>query len=174
MMDLRKHSRLALASCLLAGLAATPVHARNFEDFASLDALVATTTGAEIGKPGGAAKPIDRRFRLAPCRVPAQAEYHGKTRASLKVWCPDPGGWSLFVPLVPRTDETPAVPGVLRGDTVAVQLRGRGFTLSARGEAMAAAGQGETVTVRLTSVDRKAKRVTATVIAPGTVAIDLP
>ena len=163
-----------LLSCTLV-FPPSAARARPLEDIAALDALVTATTGVAAGQPGGAVKPIDRRFRLAKCNAAPLAAYHGKARESLRLSCPDAGGWSLFVPLVRQAAEMVGntAPGVSRGEAVAVQIRGNGFTLSARGETLAAAEHGEPVAIRLAGTGRSAKRITAIVVAPGTVALDL-
>ena len=51
---------------LLALLLATPATAA-FQDLTALDRQVAIKLGADVGEPGGAAGPIDRRLRLAAC-----------------------------------------------------------------------------------------------------------
>lgn len=67
-----------------------------FENLDRLDGLVATTVGANIGEPGGAIAPVDRRLRLAAC--PSIPSIEGPVFGAAIVRC-DALGWRIRVPL---------------------------------------------------------------------------
>jgi flagellar basal body P-ring formation protein FlgA len=141
---------------------------------AAIDAAVAHFTGAAIGQSGGARQPVDTRLRLAACAEPLALEYYGAAQATVLVRCPATG-WRLFVPLAAPTataSSARAEPAVLRGETVTVALRGRGFALQRQAEAMEPGAVGEWIRVR--SGGREAQPLRARVIRPGLVGIDMP
>jgi flagella basal body P-ring formation protein FlgA len=73
-----------------------PAFAQGFENLDRIDGLVATTVGANIGQPGGAIAPVDRRLRLAACpQIPA---VEGPVFGAAIVRC-DKLGWRIRVPL---------------------------------------------------------------------------
>jgi flagella basal body P-ring formation protein FlgA len=73
-----------------------PAFAQGFENLDRIDGLVATTVGANIGQPGGAIAPVDRRLRLAACpQIPA---VEGPVFGAAVVRC-DKLGWRIRVPL---------------------------------------------------------------------------
>lgn len=74
-------------------LAASP---RSFENLDRLDSLVAMSVGANIGQPGGALAPVDRRLKLAAC--PATPVVEGPTLNSAVIKC-EAIGWRIRVPL---------------------------------------------------------------------------
>lgn len=84
----------------LIGLAASGVPAlantARFENLDRLDGLVATTVGANVGEPGGAMAPVDRRLRLAAC--PSIPSIEGPVFGAAIVRC-DALGWRIRVPL---------------------------------------------------------------------------
>lgn len=95
-------------------------------------------------------RPVDRRLRLKPCSLALLADWHGSSRDTVTVQCPDAGGWRIFVSI--RTHSARAAsasaPAVERGDTVTVRITGRGFAVTASGNALSAARTGEWVQVR--------------------------
>ncbi len=95
----REMSRLLRAFALLTVLFAAPAMAQapNFENLDRLDQLVAITTGANIGEPGGPVTPIDRRLRLKPCGQTPKVE--GPVFGAAILSCAD-AGWRIRVPLV--------------------------------------------------------------------------
>lgn len=152
-------------------LVAPPLHAQPHQDTAELDSLVASFTGAAMGEAGGARGPVDPRLRLVRCSAVPMASWFGAGRGSVKVECPVPGGWTVYVPLV----HTPAAQMVIaRGDPVAIELKGRGFAMIASGEALSAGAPGASIAVRLSGQDARSRGVTVKVLGPGKVGIDLP
>jgi flagellar basal body P-ring formation protein FlgA len=141
-------------------------------DLAEIDRAVARFTGAPIGAPGGAAMPVDRRLRLAPCRAPLALGWYGTRRDTVEVSCPVAGGWRLYVPLAGMAQSAAAAPLVARGDAVTITVSGEGFAVSQPGEALEAGGEGEWIKVR--GVNPKAPVLRARVLRPGLVGIDLP
>ena len=137
----------------------------------AIDRAVARFTGAPIGAPGGAAMPVDRRLRLAPCRAPLALGWYGPRRDTVEVSCPVAGGWRLYVPLA-GVAQSAAAPLVARGDAVTITVSGEGFAVSQPGEALEAGGEGEWIKVR--GVNPKASVLRARVLRPGLVGIDLP
>ena len=166
-------AKLALAVAALPR-AAAPAVAASFADPAAIDRAVAQFTGAEIGAPGGARTPVDRRLKLARC--PSFAlEWYGKSRDTVLVRCPEAGGWRIFVPLAAGASHGAAVAGpdvVSRGEMVTITVRGAGFSLSRQGEAMEGGAVGEWIRVR--PVDKKADPLRAQVLRPGLVGMELP
>ena len=142
-------------------------------DAATIDRAVERFTGAPIGVPGGAARPVDRRLRLAPCRAPLALGWHGVRQDSIEVRCPDAGSWRIFVAVAgegPEGTAAKAEPLVSRGDAVSIVVQGRGFSVSQAGEAMDAGAKGEWIRVRPPS---GADPVRAQVERPGLVIIPL-
>lgn len=84
----------ALGSGLTLG--ASPVLAQSFQNLDQIDMLVSTTVGADIGQPGGANAPVDRRLRLAAC--PQIPSIEGPVFGAAIVRC-DKLGWRIRVPL---------------------------------------------------------------------------
>ena len=157
---------------LSALLLASPALAQSaVADLAEIDRAVARFTGAPIGVPGGAAMPVDRRLRLAPCRAPLALGWYGTRRDTVEVSCPVAGGWRLYVPLA-GVAQSAAAPLVARGDAVTITVSGEGFAVSQPGEALEAGGEGEWIKVR--GVNPKAPVLRARVLRPGLVGIDLP
>ncbi len=158
---------------LLALAVATPALAQSaIADLNEIDRAVARFTGVPTGAPGGAAMPVDRRLRLAPCRVPLALGWYGTRRDTVEVTCPVAGGWRLYVPLAGVAVGASAAPLVARGDAVTITVSGDGFAVSQPGEALEAGGEGEWIKVR--GVNPKAPVLRARVLRPGQVGIDLP
>lgn len=141
-------------------------------DLAEIDRAVARFTGMPTGAPGGAAMPVDRRLRLAPCRAPLAIGWYGTRRDTVEVSCPVAGGWRLYVPLMGTAQASAATPLVARGDAVTITVSGEGFAVSQPGEALEAGREGEWIKVR--GVNPKAPVLRARVLRPGLVGIDLP
>lgn len=142
-----------------------------YADLAEIDRAVAAFTGAEQGAPGGAAMPMDRRLRLAQCRVPLALEWYGSRRDTVQVSCPMQGGWRVFVPVV-RGASAATAPLIAKGDSVTISVRSEGFSVSQPGEAMEAGAAGAWIKVR--GLGAKAPVLRAKVLRPGLVGIDLP
>jgi flagella basal body P-ring formation protein FlgA len=161
----------ALRPALLAALmlAPLPALAAPLTDLAAIDMAVAAFTGQQIGVPGGAAQPVDRRLRLAACSAPLALSWYGSAETSVLVRCPDAGGWRVFVPVsaaraVPVV--APAAMAVMRGEGVTVSVAGDGFTVSQPGEALEAGAVGAWIRVRTAA---KADPLRARVVRPGLV-----
>lgn len=123
----------------------------SFQDTKILDAIVAAQLGSEIGAPGGARSPVDRRLKLSKCPVTPTVS-NGQMDAVI-VRC-KPLGWRIRVPinisdrnsLVPGSATTAQAGGVSmryapnnaasreiairRGEPVRLTIRKRGFSLS--------------------------------------------
>ena len=171
--------RMSLIAASLALSAATAAHAAGFAEHAAIDAEVARFTGHPVGEPGGARLPVDRRLRLADCQQPLAVEWYGSSGATVLVRCPVAGGWRLFVPVdgVPGpAAAAPAEPVVERGESVAIALRGRGFTLTRQGEALEAGAVGEWIRVRPVNGNPRdrGEPLRARVLRPGTVGMEMP
>ncbi len=85
---------LGLAAALAASTAA---HAQGFENLDQLEVAVTASLGAGIGEPGGPARPLDRRLKLAACPQPPVVE--APAMGAVTVSCPAVG-WRVRVPLV--------------------------------------------------------------------------
>ncbi len=91
-------TRIFFAILIAFGSGTGVAHAQAFENLDRLDRLVAMTTGAELGQPGGAMSPVDRRLKLAAC--PQQPLIEGPVFGAAVVRC-EKLGWRIRVPLVP-------------------------------------------------------------------------
>lgn len=120
-------------------------------DPAQLDWLVERFTGAAQGQPGGAREPVDRRLRLRACNADPQAGWHGTPGRTVMLACPEPGGWKVYVNLIPAI-ETAAraapVAAVKRGDNLTVSVVGRGFAIRRSAEALESGAVGDWIAVR--------------------------
>lgn len=148
-------------------LLAAPAQAGPLADLAMIDHAVAAFAGAP-------ATPVDRRLRLAACAQPLALAWHGPQRDRVRVECPQPGGWRLFVPLAAAQ----GLPGeaaallVTRGDAISITVSGSGFAVSQPGEALESGAAGAWIRVR--TLNPKAQPLRARVIRPGVVGMDLP
>lgn len=126
--------------------------APGFSDPKGIDVAIAEFVGAAIGEPGGARHTVDRRLKLAVCSAPLAIDWHGKRRDTVKVACPDRGGWQIFMAIaqVSAEAEEPAnaVPVVQRGDGVNIVVRGKGFSVAQTGEALEGGAVGDWIRVR--------------------------
>lgn len=150
-------------------LAPLPALAAPLTDLAAIDNAVAAFTGQQIGVPGGAAQPVDRRLRLAACSAPLALSWYGNAQTSVLVRCPDAVGWRVFVPVsaarvAPAV--APAAIAVARGEGVTVTVAGVGFSVSQPGEALDAGAVGAWIRVRTAA---KAGPLRARVVRPGLV-----
>lgn len=170
-------------AALLAGLAAQPALAQQkFENLDRIDSLVAMTVGANLGEPGGARAPVDRRLRLAAC--PAMPGVEGPTFGAAIVRC-DALGWRIRVPLVagataavapsaPAARYAPAAHAVSKeavvkkGDPVQLTAGNALFEVSRLMIADEDGAIGDTIRVR---EDRKSTPVMAKIVAMGVVRI---
>lgn len=143
-------------SFALALLAATP-----FADLAAVDRAVADFAG-------GAASPLDRRLRLAPCVSPLALSWRTPRRETVVVECPDAGGWRLFVPVSAGAGIAPLA--INRGDAVSVSVSGQGFSVSQPGEALESGPVGEWIRVKTAG----GQPMRAQVVRPGLVSVPLP
>jgi flagella basal body P-ring formation protein FlgA len=162
-----------LAALLLLGL--VPVSsalAQGIEDPAAIDRDVAAFTGQPIGAPGGAARPVDRRLRLAACGGPLALSWRGDAHASILVECPDAGGWHIYVatsaPPAGPTRQTAAAPVIERGQGVTVAVTGDGFSVSQPAEALESGAIGAWIRVR---TQAKSDPIQAQVMRPGLVEV---
>jgi flagella basal body P-ring formation protein FlgA len=160
--------RLApLALTMLLPLCDGPAKAQAYTDPAAIDRAVAAFTGAEPGTPGGARSPVDRRLRLAPCAGPLAVSWHGSARSAVRVECPGPESWRIFVAVTGGEAAVPGraqAPAVRRGDAVTIMVRGRGFSVQQPGEALEGGVIGEWIFVRTA---RKAEPLRARIERPG-------
>jgi flagella basal body P-ring formation protein FlgA len=158
---------------LFAALAATPAVAQSaVADLGAIDRAVVQFTGAVQGAPGGAALPVDRRLKLAPCRTSLALGWYGTRHDTVEVACPMPGGWKLYVPLAGVGQGPTAAPLIAKGDAVTIIVSAEGFAVSQPGEALEAGAQGVWIKVR--GLGAGAPTLRARVIRPGLVGIDLP
>lgn len=158
--------------CLLGLALAAPALAQSHADLDAVDRAVAQFTGLPQGQPGGAALPVDRRLRLAPCRVPLATGWYGARQDTVEVACPVPGGWKLFVPLAGAGRGEAAPVAVARGDAVSIAVSGEGFTVAQSGEALESGPIGAWIKVRTANPAAPALR--GRVLRPGLVGIELP
>ena len=156
---------------LLSALCAAPAGAATgFEDLAQLEARVTATLGAGIGQPGGPARPIDRRLKLAAC--PASPSLAVPTPFAAVVQC-EPIGWRIHVPLVRPAATTVASaekrePVIRKGDQVELVADGGSFTVSTFAIAQQDGAPGDRIRVR---GDGQTAPVTAEVERQGRVVI---
>lgn len=163
--------RLALSAIALAAL--PPVALAQtvaFADLTEIDRAVERMTGAPIGAPGGARTPVDRRMKLAQCRAPLMVGWHGSGRDTVRVECPDPRSWKIYVSLAGGAPQTQATEMIARGDRVSVTVEGRGFSVAQSGEALEGGSLGDWIRVKPPG---KAEAVRAKVAQPGRVTIPL-
>lgn len=85
---------------------ATTAHAQQFENLDRLDSIVAMSVGANIGEPGGAVAPVDRRLKLAAC--PQVPQMSGMMFGAAMIEC-KAQGWRIRVPLNPGGQQPLAV-----------------------------------------------------------------
>lgn len=163
--------KLGLAFLPLA-LAATPPVAAAFASPAVIDAAIASFLGAEAGTPGGAARPVDRRLKLAACAEALDVNWYGSAGTTLQVRCPSQG-WRIFV-ATSGSDLNSARVGiggetlVQKGETVSLSYEGSGFTLTRQGEALEQGARDQWIKVKPTG---DGKPVRGKVVRPGSVSV---
>lgn len=156
-----------LALALLLPLCNVPAQASGLTDPGAIDRAVIDFTGAEIGHPGGPRMATDRRLQLAACPAPLAVSWHSPARSAVRVECPGPVAWRIFVAVnrVPGlAAEKPAPPVIKRGDALTIMVRGRGFSVQHSGEAMESGAVGDWIFVRTA---RKAEPLRARIERPG-------
>ncbi len=147
-------------------------------DLDRLDREVAAFTGASIGAPGGPVRPLDRRMRLQACQNGVSISWHTPRRETVSLRCSDPGGWSLFVPVLVSgpAGQVASMAGAIavnRGDAVSLSVSGRGFAVSRPAEALEGGAVGAWIRVRPVTDRQFAEAVLrAQVVRPG--AVKLP
>jgi len=166
--------RLALLLVMLA--VPLPALAQSFENLEMLDNRVAAALGANIGEPGGATTPIDRRLRLLAC--PQPVEIGEPIAGALAVRCL-PLGWRIRVSIVGRPQASQAAaspsraqarpePVVRRGDQIELVAIARGFTVSTLATAEQDGAPGDRIRVR---TERRGAPVMGQVLEDGRVAL---
>lgn len=163
---------IPLLACAALCAAGMPAVAAGFADPAEIDQAVARFTGSPVGAEGGARLPVDRRLKLTPCDAPLALEWYGRYRDTVLVRCPVAGGWRLFVPVASGPVAARQEPAVARGESVAIVVQGKGFTLSRKGEALEGGAVGEWIRVR--PAGTRTDPVRLRIVEPGKVGMDLP
>ena len=161
-----KHKLFLAALALPASAQAHPL-----TDLAALDRAVEQFTGAEMGQPGGANQPVDRRLHLSHCDAPPALSWYGTGRDTVLIRCPDAGSWRIFVPLIAAASTPNSQPVVLRGEAVTIAVEGDDFSVAEAGEALDAGAVGSWIRVRGSNANAQTFR--ARVVRPGLVALDL-
>jgi flagella basal body P-ring formation protein FlgA len=154
---------------LALALAALPA----FQDLNSLDRVVAIALGADIGQPGGAVAPIDRRLKLAACPVAPTVE--PGIAGSVSVRCA-PLGWRVRVvtgggsvaSASPGLSRLHAAPVIRRGDPVQMTVETDEFAISVEAIADQDGAPGDRIRVR---TDDKGGPRMAQVVDAGRVTI---
>lgn len=137
---------------------------RGYIDPVEIDNAVEEFTGAGIGEVGGARLPADRRLKLAACNAPLGVKWHGRAQTIVRVDCPGPDSWRIFMATSP-VKPAPDIPKVVaRGDPITVIVRGRGFSVQQNAEAMEAGAIGDWIAVR---TERRADAIRARIERPG-------
>jgi flagella basal body P-ring formation protein FlgA len=166
--------RFALFVLLL--IAPVPALAQAFENLEMLDNRVAAALGANIGEPGGATTPIDRRLRLQAC--PQPVEIGEPIASAVAVRCV-PLGWRIRVSIVAsagtrqvasaaQVRQERAEPVVRRGDQVELVAIAAGFTVSTLATADQDGAAGDRIRVR---IERRSAPVIGQVLPDGRVAL---
>lgn len=153
-------------------VAAAPAAAATFASPSAIDAAVTAFLGAEIGSPGGAARPVDRRLKLAACAEALDVNWYGQTRTTLQVRCLSQG-WRIFVATSANAPNSPraGLGGetiVQKGETVSLIYEGPGFTLTRQGEALEPGARDQWIKIKPAG-DTKAVR--GKVMRPGSVLV---
>jgi flagella basal body P-ring formation protein FlgA len=167
--------RFALFVLLL--IAPLPALAQAFENLEMLDNRVAAALGANIGEPGGATTPIDRRLRLQAC--PQPVEIGEPMAGAVAVRCVSLG-WRIRVSIVASAEtrqmaaasapvrQERAEPVVRRGDQVELVAIAAGFTVSTLATADQDGAAGDRIRVR---TQRRSAPVIGQVLPDGRVAL---
>lgn len=149
---------------------AAPAAAAPIEDLDRLEARVIAAVGAGIGEPGGPARPIDRRLRLAACPSAPTVTMPIPGAATLEC---DALGWRIHVPLArvaiaEGASRAKVEPVIRKGDQVEVVALGSTFTVSTVAVAQQDGAPGDRIRLR---GDAKAAPFFAEVDAPGRVIV---
>jgi flagella basal body P-ring formation protein FlgA len=167
--------RFALPFLALA--APLPALAQGFENLEMLDNRVAAALGANIGEPGGATTPIDRRLRLQAC--PQPVEIGEPIAGAVAVRCV-PLGWRIRVSITPSAEtrqmassaaparQARAEPVIRRGDQIELIAIAAGFTVSTVATADQDGAPGDRIRVR---TERRTAPVIGQVLPDGRVAL---
>lgn len=162
---------LSLAALLLF---AAPLEAQQaVTDPAQLDRLVERFTGVPQGQSGGARERVDPRLRLRTCSADPQAGWHGAPGRTVVLACPEPGGWRVYVNLIPiggPASSPTQKPAVKRGDSLTVSVTGRGFAIRRPAEALESGALGDWIAVRTAT---GSEPVRARIVQPGLAEIPL-
>jgi len=156
-----------LALSMLLPLCDAPAQASGLTDPAAIDRAVTDFTGAPIGQPGGARVAADRRLQLATCAAPFAVSWYSPARSAVKVECPGPTRWRIFVAINAAAGASAsqrAEPAIKRGDALTIMVRGRGFSVQQAGEAMDSGAVGDWIFVRTA---RKSEPLRARIERPG-------
>jgi flagellar basal body P-ring formation protein FlgA len=135
----------------LALLIGTAAHAQGFEDLAALDRKVAAALGADAGEPGGPARPIDKRLKLAACPQPAIVD--APAMGAVLVRC-EPLGWRIRVALARPAGGSAlaaaekAEPIIRKGDQVQLTALTGSFSVSTTAVAEQDGAPGDRIRVR--------------------------
>ena len=156
---------------LLGAALAAPAAAQTFEDLGALEARVTGALGAALGEPGGPARPIDRRLRLAACPQPVTVD--APVLGAVAVRC-EALGWRIRVPIGGVGGSAAAAapvrvePIIRRGDQVEIVAMTSSFTVSTNGVAEQDGAPGDRIRVR---TERRSSPVIGQVTADGRVAL---
>ena len=141
--------RRFVPALLLVGAAA---QAQGFEDLAALDRKVAAALGAGFGEPGGPARPIDKRLKLAACPEPTVVD--PPAMGAVLVRC-ESLGWRVRVALTrpagggsARAGVEKAEPIIRKGDQVELTASTGSFSVSTVAIAEQDGGAGDRIRVR--------------------------
>ncbi len=131
-------------------LIGTAAHAQGFEDLAVLDRKIAATVGANVGEPGGPARSIDKRLKLAACPQPAIID--APAMGAVLVRC-ESLGWRIRVALArPAAGYAPAAakaePIIRKGDQVELTASAGSFSVSTVAVAEQDGAPGDRIRVR--------------------------
>lgn len=140
---------------LAAVTAATPASAQSFQSIADIEEQLVAALGAEIGQPGGPARPVDRRLKLTRCPAPIIVE--PVVLGAVTVRC-QAVGWRIRVPVAQARADAPlaqaaarkakAEPIVRRGDPVSLVVMAGSFTVSRQAIAEQDGAAGDRIRVR--------------------------
>lgn len=173
-------SKYRHAAILIAVALAAPASAQGFHSIDEIDQQVAATLGAEIGQPGGALRPVDRRLRLQACPAPIIVE--PLNLGAVTVRCQQIG-WRIRVPVqqqaqsetvvqnswgTPAPRQARAEPTIRRGDPVALVVVTGGFTVSRQAIAEQDGAPGDRIRVR---TEPRAAPIIGQVMSDGRVAM---
>ncbi|MGA9581102.1 MAG: flagella basal body P-ring formation protein FlgA [Allosphingosinicella sp.] len=139
--------RLAVAALFTAAPAAAQT---GFQDIEAMETQIVASLGAEIGEPGGPARPLDRRLRLKPCPEPVTLDAPAMNAVAVRC---QSVGWRIRVPLersaaVATAALTRAEPLIRRGDQVELVAMTANFSVSAAGIAEQDGAPGDRIRVR--------------------------